>query len=235
MSATDSNPTTAVDLFLLATGTALVLLTVEWLIVSNFGFGLEQGEVARALTGVLVLGLCIGIAGCCVALLLRQYGALAAFAATVAMLLFMEVYAALGNHPVAKLLGSGGFAIVVFMVIVRLTGKLPAWLLRPANTLGFASVLLVLALLQTATSAVDNTGVWSVVATAILAAILLFIWWRGRRERLLEPILVLIVVSFISISFGSRIPVWQPDNSFAAGKASVLLVTIDTLRADHVG
>jgi arylsulfatase A-like enzyme len=235
MSATEKNAITPVALLLLATGTALVLLALEWMVASSFGVGLEQSEIARTLAGLLIVGLVAGIAACCCALMLRQYGAVAAFAVALAILLFMEMYAALGNFSLAKLLGSGAGAVVAFLAIVRLTDKLPAWLLRPANGLALAAALFALLLLQTASSAVDNTGAWLAVATAIVAAIMLLLWWRGRSGRLLEPVLVLAIVLVVSVFLGTRVPVWQPDNSYATGKPSVLLVTLDTLRADHVG
>jgi arylsulfatase A-like enzyme len=235
MSVIDKNVNTPVAFFLLATGTALLLLAIEWMLVSSFGFGLEQGEIARTLAGLLILGLVVGIAACCCALMLSQYGAIAALATALAIMLFMEMYAAMGNHSLAKLLGSGAGAIVAFLAIIRLTGKMPEWLLRPANGLALGSALFALLLLQTASSAVDNAGVGLAAATAIAAGILLFLWWRGRSGRFLEPVLILAMVLVVSVYLGNRVPVRQPDNSFATGKPSVLLVTIDTLRADHVG
>jgi arylsulfatase A-like enzyme len=229
------NRTGLPGLLLLSTGVALAVLLIEWFVVARFGLQLQQGEVARTLQGLAFAALAAGIGGAVVAWLSgRWFDATAtAIAAPVAALLLLDVYFALGNHPAVKFLCAGAFALLVFLALARLLRNGPAWLCSAANWWALAAVLAALALMMTALHAVDDTGIRVAVVAAVVAMVLLLQGWRAGNA--LWAVLSVATVLAAAVVLGARVPVWQPTNNFAVGKPSVLLVTIDTLRADHVG
>lgn len=222
---------------LLSSGVALAFLLIEWLVVARLGMQLDQGEISRTLLALALAAMAAGAGGVVAAGLLGRWFSAPAvsIAAPVAALLMLDLYFALGTHPepAAKLLGSVGFALVVFLVLVWLIQRGPDWLQQTVRWWGLAAVLASLPLLQTAMNAVDNTGTLLAAGAAVVAIALLL---QGLRSgKVLWPVLSVLTVLAAAAVLGTRVPVWQPVNQYAEGKPSVLLVTIDTLRADHVG
>jgi len=227
------------SLLLLSTAAALLLLLLRWFTVSAFspeytqGVINTQGGIARVLLGLGVASLLAGAGSTVLALLPGWRDARAvAIASPVAALLLLDTYFALGDFPALKLLCAGAVALVVFAVLYRALQRSPAARRLSDQLWTWAVVLLAATLGATALSAVDLPGRAAAGGAALLALALL--WWlraRGTGWSLLAVVPLLLAALFIA----TRIPVLQPANAFAAGKPSVLLVTIDTLRADHVG
>ncbi len=216
-------------MLLLSTGAAFAFLLAEWLFVSRLGFSLRQGEVSRTLVSLAGAAVCAGAGGAIAAALLGRWcdRMATAVAAPIAALLFLDIYFALGSTPVLKLLSAGGLGGLVYLVLVSVLPRAPAWLHRAASWWNVAAVLAALALAITALHAVDATGTWLAAGAALVAVVLLVV----RRAGYLASAAVVAAAAMLAI----RVPVWQPVNNYAAGKPSVLLVTIDTLRADRVG
>jgi hypothetical protein len=237
MSAQSSIRTGLPGLLLLSIGVALAVLIVEWFVVARLGLQLGQGEIARTLQSLMFAALATGIGGMVVATLAGRWivPTVVAVAAPVAALLFLDLYFEFGSQvvPAVKLLGAGGFALVVFLLLVLVIQKGPAWLQRATGWWALAAALAALALLLTVLNAEDSTGSWLAAGAVAVAAVLLLQWRRTGHA--LWPILSVLMVLAASVVLGVRVPLWQPANQFAEGKPSVLLVTIDTLRADHVG
>lgn len=237
MSSHASSPNRLAGFMFLASGVALAFLLIEWLVVARLGLQLGQGEVTRTLLALLPAALGAGAGGAVAALLLARWLApvVTAIAAPVAALLLLDLYFAFGSGPapLAKLLGAAGFALAVFFVLAWLIRRGPGRLQQALAWWVLAAALASLSLLLTVLQAVDTTGTVLAAGASVAAIILLLQGWRTGRVA--WPVLAVVMLFAASAVLAVRIPVWQPVNRFATGKPSVLLVTIDTLRADHVG
>jgi arylsulfatase A-like enzyme len=222
-------------LLILSIGVVLAVLLIEWFWVAGFGLQLKQGEIAHALQVLVLAALAVGAGGWLIAIASGRWldRAAVALAAPVAGLLFVDLFFALGYSPVARYLGAGAFVLVVFPALLRVIQKGPAWLRSAANWWVLAAALAALAVLLTALHAVDSVGTWLAVAAAVVAIALLLQGWRAGNA--LWPVLAVATLLAAAVVLGARVPLLEPVNNFAEGKPSVLLVTIDTLRADHVG
>lgn len=225
--------------WLLSVGAALTLLLLEWLVLSGAGFSLGQGEVARTLPGLALFALCAGSGGAVAAWLLqsRLDARAVAVAAPLAAIWLLDLYFALGAgvHPVTKFLGTACFALVTFALVVQLLRRAPGCLQRAGCWWAVAALLAILTLLVTVLQAADSMGKVTAAVSGLLAAGLLVLWLRSDSNGSGLPVLAVITVLAAAVWLGVRVPVLEPLNGFASGKPSVLLVTIDTLRADHVG
>lgn len=226
-------------LWLLSAGAALTLLLLEWLVVSGAGFSLGQGEVARTLPALALFALCAGSGGAVAAWLLKSRldARAVAIAAPMAAIWLLDLYFALGGgaHPGIKFLCTACFALVTFALAVRLLRSAPGCLQRVGCWWAGAALLAILTLLVTVLHAADTLGSVSAAAGGLIAAGLLVLWLRSDSNGTVLPVLAVTIVLAAAGWLGVRVPVLEPVNGFASGKPSVLLVTIDTLRADHVG
>ena len=123
-------------LFFLSMAVALAVLLIEWFVVAGFGLQLKQGEVARVLQLLVLAALVTGAGGWLLAIVSGRWldSVAVAVAAPVAVLLLVDLFFALGYSPVARFLGAGAFAVVVFLALLQLIQKGPAWLCSAAAT-----------------------------------------------------------------------------------------------------
>jgi len=219
-------------------GTALAYLAVQWLIVSGMEFNLDQAGAARALLGVAGAGLVIGVFAGFLSVAINRYaaGRLPAVAISVALLIALEMFAGLETVLTAStVIASLASGILAFLIIIGISHKLPRNIGKAGFWWGTAASAFTAALGLSAINSVDTTGLLVSLGGAGLAACLLVYWWLDRSDSILIPVVTTVLVFAASAVLGNRVPVYAPDTAVGQDRTSVLLITVDTLRADHVG
>lgn len=234
-----SSRPSVMTVFLSTTAVTWVFLVVQWLVLSGFGFKVSQVAVARTLLALGAAGLGLGLIAGVISLLIgrRQSLTNAAIAVPISLLLFLEVYSVVGNGPVVvKFSAATGFGVLVFLLVNGVIKKTTKFIPVVRSWWLLAGLVFSVALLLSAIQAVDMTGTAIAVGAALVAAVLVL---KGRHS---EPVNVifgassLVLILVASAVLASRIPVNAPDTAaIAPDRPSILLVSIDTLRADHVG
>lgn len=236
-SKTSPGPSFATAVFT-ATGVTWVFLLLQWFVVSGFGYEVSQEATARTLLAVAGAGLVIGLIAGAVSVLPGKWQVppLAAVVMPLSMLSFLEMYSALGEYPAVKLGASAGFGVLVFIIVAILVKKAPRFIQSAKFWWLAAGLMFEIALLLSVVNAVDMSGVLIATVTAFFSVALLFKGWNANSEGIAFAALAMIVVLVASAILGNRVPVYEPDTvASAADRPSILLVSIDTLRADHVG
>jgi arylsulfatase A-like enzyme len=222
----------------LSIGVALVLLICEWWLVSLESTGLSQIEINTTLLALAAAGSVIGLIGGILATWFsrRFDGNISAIGFAVAGLAFLEMFATqdatLTGPAIISALAVGILALIlVFVLAPRLPGCFLEvrywWLIALA---GFC-----ITVAFSAKAAQDATGTAAaLIAAAISAGFLLWGFWTRTSGFLPGGIGFLTLLTATTI-IASHFPVFSAKSASATSRPSVLLFTIDTLRADHVG
>lgn len=221
-----------------AIGVACVLGLVEWLVRAGLGISLEQGEASRALLGIVAFHGLVGLVSGLIALGgAPGRGAAIAVALPPAALLTLACIARLGQAPlsVAAALSLGWLC---YRGLIHILARRPM-VRQPGLWWTICGFLLTVAVALTLRRAPDATGL-RIAAGALLICVPLLAWglrsptragWSGAWKQLLATTVALAACG----SLGWRVPIAVPDEPVAPDQPSVLLITIDTLRADHLG
>lgn len=232
------NPS-VITMLLTATGVVWTYLAIEWLIVSGFGYVPGQVAVARTLMGIGGAGLFIGagVAVLSMAIYRWQGSSHIAIAGSFSLLIFIEMYSAFGSAlPVAvKMVGASATGLLAFSFLARVFENSFDFIRQPGFWWSAAGFAFTLAIALSAVNSVDFTGTAIALGGAIVAALILFFGWRTANSGVLFPAMSLLTVLLACAVLGNRVPAYEPDVAAKSGSTNVLLVTIDTLRADHVG
>lgn len=223
---------------LLSTGVALVLLILEWWVVWIRHGGLSQVDIHRTLLALGVAGCVIGLGSGVLATLLSRWFEARALAAAfaVAGLAFLKMFEAQdATLTGTAMVSSVALGILAFLLIYRLAPGLPGYFLEFRYWWLIALAAFGLSIAFSVRSALDLTG----TATALLAAGVLFamIAWgfRTRNQTFLPSGIGFAVLLAASAVIAFRVPEISAEAGPGDHLPSVLLFTIDTLRADHVG
>gem|GEM_PF-1485126 len=210
----------------------------EWLVRSRAESALRQAGAARGILAVLAA---YGLLGVIVGLLARRGSARApapsaALAWPAAALALASTASRALYDPVALVAG-GALSALIWIAIRRLSGALggrPERLPWPGLALG----LLALALVTTATRAPDGAGRGAAIAGGLLVLAGAVAWLLSGAAGLWRNRIALLAAGsgiFTAALLAGHDPAAPSTRSQAGAGPSVLLITIDTLRADHVG
>jgi len=223
----------------LAAGVSCGFLSVQWLVVSRLGLTVQQDRSAGTPVALAALGMALGLAAGGAAIAVRRFrpNFSTAVSLPLSIIVSLEVMG-IARGPKGITFGQVAVAIACGIVACLLVGgvgpKLPARI-RQADTwwliagFGFGG-----ALLGTAVKAVDTPGALVAIAGG-LAAVFLVV--RGIRSDHRGPCAFLACALSVLTGavLGQRVPLYEPDVHPKPKRPSVLLITIDTLRADDVG
>ncbi|MCI0734425.1 MAG: sulfatase [Methylococcaceae bacterium] len=226
------------DRILLSTGVALCLLIGEWWLISLEAKGLSQIDINKTLLALVAAGSVIGLASGILATWLsrRLEGSRCAIALAVAGLAFLEMFAAQGatltGTAIVASLASG---ILGLILVYSLAAKLPGCLLEYRYWWWIAIAGFGITVALSAGAALDTAGtVTALVAVAISAAVV--VWgFRIRTRGFLPSAIGFIILLTANTIIVFRVPLISAKSASDTNPPSILLFTIDTLRADHVG
>ncbi len=223
-----------------STGVACLFGLAEWARM-GLGAGLLQADATRALAAVIAMYSAVGLlVGSVVWVSSRKTTNTQAFCIAAPPAVFLAAAGSFRNIQLTPLLlaasvalGWAGFRLAsgILSRLPRLLSPLPWW---------FASAVVAAAgLAVSARNAPDSTGAMVAIfvgllsmgaslATGVFGRPAVFAGTRGLM-------LTVAVVGLVSAQLGQRFPAVRTDVAASNTGTSVLLVTIDTLRADRVG
>jgi len=229
----------AISIFIAAVGVTWTFLILEWFVKSGFQLDISQVSVARTLLALVVSGLGIGLVSGGISFFLGRLKPVPHLetAMAISLLLFLWMYSVVGNGPVGiKLSAAAGFGVLVFILVITVLKAVSKFVPTPGGWWLLTASLLAVALLLSVINAVDFTGTAISIGAVISAAVLIFRGLQSPSSSVLYGALSIVIIMGGSAVLGNRIPVVSADTAtIAPDGASVLLVSIDTLRADHVG
>ncbi len=222
------------SVLLTSTAAAVVFGFAEWLVIGGLGFGLPQGEACRTILAIVILyglfGLTLGALSA-VSLRIRKLQDVAV-SLPLAMLIALAVY----RERQSLLFLAAAFALGWFchMVFKRVVLRYPL-LWRPRLWCVLQGLVVAVALILTTFEAPNRINIGIAVGAACATAFLP-IWnlTRGCMDlwRFVTGIVVVVITCWL---LGFQVLVVGPNFAADTNRPSVLLITVDTLRADHVG
>ena len=227
---------------LVAAGVSVVIGLVEWCAISSCGRGLSSSVASRSLVVVVGLYALFGsVIGGTASTLMAGAGrsaraGMSVSAAVIMLLLILGAY--LRADP--GLLGLVVCAVLAWACYESVQRRATDYPLLLESDVWWIPIGLILtyALARTGLKS-DATGTWfALIASALFASLLITQFAVRRRFRQWTPWMTPAITLGILVSLwllAMRVPVVEPKGSGAGGRASVLLITIDTLRADRVG
>jgi arylsulfatase A-like enzyme len=223
-------------------GAAVVLGLVEWAVIAKLGFSLRQGEACRT---IIAIGILYGLFGLGLGIISSVFLAIRKLPAS-PVTLPAAVFAALavlrlGRGPSLLTIGNlfvlaAALALgwVLHRIISRLVLTRP-FFLRPQPWWTLQGFTLAAALILTTHKAPNTESIWIALAAAGTTCVLLIWSLRPGQTGLWKSAVATAMVLAACFILGFRVPIVTPKIAASSDRTSVLLITIDTLRADHVG
>lgn len=222
----------------LTVAVSIVAGLTEWAVRESMGLGLGQRDASRTLLAIVafygLLGMVLG-------------GLVAALGRKPAVSISIAPAALMGLAVLDSMLEAARVAVAAFAALasvwlcLQLLGRFLAprpFLLRPHLWWTVQGLVLAVALALTAARAPDGRGM-GIALGAAAGAILLLAWGATSRRNAShppwQPVIATAILVVASALLGARVPVVGPSAAADPSRPSVLLITIDTLRADHVG
>lgn len=236
-----SNSASAGGLLSLAIGFTYTFLAIQWLFVSGFELGVGPDDAARTLLGLAIVGLFLGVIAGILAIISKRLWADSSVALPIVFALAILVFLEATHATVSVVPGLAFFplaiaaGVVVSMIMIFVQRYLPESLLRAETWWLTAAASFLVALVLTAVNVVDMVGEVTALGGAAAGALLLFVAWRSHSHRTAYAMVSIATVIGASAFAATRVPIYAPDVAITGVRPSILLITIDTLRADHVG
>ncbi len=224
------------DVILTSIGMAVVFGFAEWLAIGTMGFGFRQPQACRIIFAIVILYGLFGIVfGSISAVFLRakKISDMVAVSLPAALLIALMVIRTLWY---TSLFLPAAFALGwCYLLIFRWVASRYPFLCRPRPWWILQGIILTIALVLATFKAPSTVNIWIALGAAGINVFLLI--WDTKRgsinlwRSITATVLVVLACGFL----GFRIPVIAPNVAADTNRTSVLLITIDTLRADHVG
>jgi arylsulfatase A-like enzyme len=222
------------DVLLTSIGVAVVYGFIEWLVIDKLGLGLRQEEACRTILAIFLLyglfGLALGVISA-VLLCLSRFSHIAV-SLPLSVLLALEIFKEKQNPLImAAAFAIGWLCLVLFRYIFT---KCP-YLWRPRLWWILQGFIITVTLTLTSFKTPNTQNFIIAIVFAGVAALLLIWHLIQGRINLWRCVLAIFMVLITCGFLGFRMPVVKPVTEADLDRTSVLLITIDTLRADHVG
>ncbi len=213
--------------------TALLVGLIEWWVVGRGGFGLFQGEALRSLAAVILLYGGAGVASGVLVVAAQYFGAAPSTSWVIPVGVLLALAALRGADGLFSLLGALSLLAVVTVLGTRRGGSLDGAVrgfVPPAVAVGLGVALAISSL-----GARDSSRwAWALVAAVLVAGLgVVAVSGRQGRRAVLCGVAVAVALA-VAVVAGVGPPTADPDST-PSDQPAVLLVTIDTLRADAVG